>query len=286
MDVSRLDSAAAFLERATPFLLEREAQNNLILGITGELARGESRYDPPLYFATVEQRDAVVAAALRCPPHGLLLTVAPPVAVDLLATSIHALYPSLPSVFGPPETSRAFAETWQRLTGQTAMPVIAQRIYQLEAVTPIRPVPGKMRRATTDDRELLTQWFAAFDAETSGERDEERAGRMVEATFASSTRAVYIWEDGQSVSMAEYAGPTPNGIRVGRVYTPPRFRGNGYASACVAALSRHLLDSGYRYCFLFTDLANPTSNRIYQRIGYRPVADADEYVFEAERIHR
>lgn len=88
-----------------------------------------------------------------------------------------------------------------------------------------------------------------------------------------------MWDDGQPVSLAGYSGPTPHGIRVGPVYTPPAQRGKGYASACVAALSRLLLDGGRAYCFLFTDMGNPTSNPIYQAIGYRPVCDVDEYRF-------
>jgi predicted GNAT family acetyltransferase len=79
--------------------------------------------------------------------------------------------------------------------------------------------------------------------------------------------------------MAGYAGPTPNGIRVGPVYTPPHLRGRGYASACVAALSQELLDTGHKFCFLFTDLLNATSNHIYQVIGYQPIVDVDMYQF-------
>ena len=82
------------------------------------------------------------------------------------------------------------------------------------------------------------------------------------------------------MSLAVSKGPTPNGIRIGPVYTPPEQRGHGYASACTATLSQMMLDSGYRYCFLFTDLSNPTSNSIYQKIGYRPVIDIDRYIIE------
>jgi predicted GNAT family acetyltransferase len=89
----------------------------------------------------------------------------------------------------------------------------------------------------------------------------------------------YLWEDGEPVSLAGCGSPTPNGIRVGPVYTPPARRGRGYASALTAQLTSLLLSSGHRFCFLFTDLANPTSNRIYQRIGYEPVSDVDEYRF-------
>ena len=94
-------------------------------------------------------------------------------------------------------------------------------------------------------------------------------------------RGLLIWEkDGVPVSMAGYAGPTPSGIRIGAVYTTPEQRKNGYASAVTAGLSQHLLDIGYKFCFLFTDLLNPTSNHIYQQIGYVPVCDVDRYDFK------
>ena len=85
--------------------------------------------------------------------------------------------------------------------------------------------------------------------------------------------------EGTVVSMAGFAGPTPNGIRVAWVYTPPDNRGKGFAGACVAALSQKLLDEGRKFCFLYTDLANPISNHVYQRIGYEPVTDATVYSF-------
>jgi len=94
-----------------------------------------------------------------------------------------------------------------------------------------------------------------------------------------ATGDIFLWDDGRPVSVAARNRPTPHGISVGYVYTPPELRGRGYATSCVAALSQHLLDSGYEFCTLFTDLANPTSNDIYQQIGYRPICDYDEYVF-------
>ncbi|GAC1375090.1 MAG: hypothetical protein NVSMB32_18100 [Actinomycetota bacterium] len=92
---------------------------------------------------------------------------------------------------------------------------------------------------------------------------------------------MYLWDNAGPVSMAATGGPTPHGGRVYAVYTPPEHRGRGYASACVAAVSQHMLNRGLRYCFLFTDLANPIANHIYQEIGYRPVAPFDWYRFEA-----
>ena len=91
-----------------------------------------------------------------------------------------------------------------------------------------------------------------------------------------------LWEDGGAVvSASGWGGPTPNGIRIGPVYTPPELRGRGYATALVAELSQTLLDEGRRFCFLFTDLANPTSNAIYERIGYVRVCEAAMISFYA-----
>jgi len=94
-------------------------------------------------------------------------------------------------------------------------------------------------------------------------------------------RGMMIWSHkGNPVSMAGYSGPTTNGIRIGAVYTPPTQRKKGYASACVAGLSQYLLDLGFQFCFLFTDLMNPTSNHIYQQIGYQAVSDVDTFEFK------
>jgi hypothetical protein len=110
----------------------------------------------------------------------------------------------------------------------------------------------------------------------------DRLEQSVEAFLSAdpALRGLALWEvDGSPVSMAGYTGPTPHGIRVSYVYTPAEHRRKGYASACVAALSQQLLDRGFDFCFLFTDLHNPTSNHIYQQIGYQPVVDVDSYRF-------
>ena len=116
----------------------------------------------------------------------------------------------------------------------------------------------------------------------------DRAEAMVDHRLVSPTGGILLWEDGgEPVSLAGWGGPTPNGIRVGPVYTPPELRGRGYATALTAELSQRLLDGrllegGRRFCFLYTDLANPTSNAIYERIGYRRVGESAEYRFGVE----
>jgi predicted GNAT family acetyltransferase len=137
-----------------------------------------------------------------------------------------------------------------------------------------------MRAARTAEVDLLTGWFLAFveEAQPHLDRSPENARRNAEGWVERG--GLRVWVDDGAVAMAGASGPTPNGIRIGAVYTPPDKRRRGYASALVAALSQEQLDSGKKFCFLYTDLANPTSNKIYQEIGYAPVSDVDEYVFD------
>ena len=281
MRVRRFDNAAAFLDRAGDFLLAREAEHNLLLGICAELRRRPDYYGGGApYLATVDAGGAVVAAAVRTPPRNLLLSVCDrPAALEAVAADLHRQGTVLPAVSAPVPVGRLFATHWSRLTGRPTVDTLALRIYQLHRVIPPNPVPGTLRRATAADRELLVEWIGAFQAEAMGRADPAEIARAVDARLASEHGAFYLWEDGRPVSLTGYGGPTPRGMRVGPVYTPPALRGRGYASACVAAVSQALLDSGRRFCFLFTELANPTSNHIYGAIGYAPVCDVEEVSF-------
>ncbi len=281
MDLRRFDEPAAFYRRAEPFLLAREAEHTLILGICATLMQHPERVEAPPYLALVEAGGGLVAAAVMTPPHQLVLSMTDvPDAPRLFAEDLHQLYPALPGVLGPKAASRAFAEAWRQVSGQPYRLRTAERIYQLERVTPVTGAPGELHRATAADRDLVVAWLAAFYREALGDTDTRQAERTADFRLDSRTGGFYLWVDGRPVSLTGYGGPTPNGIRIAPVYTPPELRGRGYASACVAATSQRLLDEGRRYCFLYTDLSNPTSNHIYQAIGYRPVCDVDAYAFE------
>lgn len=276
----RFGTPEDFYAEAERFLLEREAEHNLILGICATLMGQPGHYEQEPYLAVVRGDVGVVAAAVMTPPHGIVLSlVSEPSAIPLISRDVHELYPTLPGVLGPTRESICFAEAWQLVSGQEYRKLMAERIYWLEEVVPVKGVPGELRRAARADRDLLVAWFQAFSDEAVGDTPVGWAERSVDRRLDSPISDIYVWYDGRPVSMAGYGGPTSNGIRVGPVYTPLEFRGRGYASACVAALSQRLLDEGRRYCFLFTDLSNPTSNHIYQRIGYRPVCDVDQYQF-------
>jgi predicted GNAT family acetyltransferase len=282
--LTRHPSAAAFLAAAGPFLAEREAEHNLLLGLCVELERDPHTFGPDdPYFATVADGGQVVAAALMTPPHNLTLSLATPGALALIADDLATDWPALPGVAGPAEQARTFAEHWRARTGAAVHQHMALRIYQLTAVTPAARAPGRLRVATDADRSLVEAWLAGFQQDAAGDAhpDPARIRRATDRWLAGGSRTLYLWEDGQPVSMAGVAGPTPHGIRIGAVYTPPALRRRGYASAVVAAASQAQLDAGRTFCFLYTDLANPTSNHIYQEIGYRPVCDVTEYRFAA-----
>ena len=282
MDIKRWDDARAFSDRAEAFLVAHEAHHNLLLGIVAGLVEDPRRYGTTPYLATVEVAGRVVGAAVMTPPHNLILSrQTAPGTLDLVAADLRQTHPDLPGVQAPDGLAAAFATIWRRSSGRASHREMAMRIFQLDKVVPVVGVPGTMRRATEADRDLLLAWVAAFLAEAFAPGHAGDAEGMVDARLRSRGGGMVLWEDGGPRSLAGYGGPTPNGIRIGPVYTPPEHRERGYAGACVAALSQRLLDEGRRSCFLFTDLANPTSNRIYQRVGYRPVCDVDVVRFES-----
>ncbi len=187
---------------------------------------------------------------------------------------------------GPTEHVGAVAQLVADHLGRPARLGMSERSFRLTRLRPPRPTPGAARLADPDDRDLILAWIDAFDREAIGPArgheppDPGLPARVERAIAREGSRRLWLWEDGERVSLTGIGGPTPHGIRVGPVYTPPAWRRRGYASACVAAASQAALDDGRTFLFLFTDRANPTANHIYQAIGYEPVRDIDEWVID------
>ena len=277
MELTRHETTDAFLAHAGEFLGAREAEHNLILGLTSRLRVAPSLYGEPAYFAVVEEGGRVVGATMRTPPHNLILSELDDLAaVGPLLEDARAVFGSLPGVVGPKEAVAKFAAAWPA----EARLEIAQRAFRADHVDPPAGVSGRMRDYEWSDRELAARWMDAFAEEALPEPPPGTSEEFVDRREEDPDGGVVFWEDGGAVvSMAGFGGRTPNGTRIGPVYTPPELRGRGYASALTAAVTQRLLDRGLRFCFLFTDLANPTSNSIYQRIGYEPVSDFDSWSF-------
>jgi len=257
-----------FLQRAESWLLASEAEHNLHLSLA-YVRRDAGATGADVLFGTVEQDGDLVGCVIRTPPHKVLITSMPPEAAPDIVGPVAELYDEIPAVLGQADSAVAVASAWTALKGGGWETGMQQRIYRLDQVEPVRPVPGAMRLATMDDLELLTDWGTGFarDAGHAFLLAREQVNRMIER------QDLHIWQDESPASMAVAQGATPNGCRIGYVYTPPELRGRGYASALVARLSQRMLDSGMTFCVLYTDLGNPTPNAIYQRIGYNAICD-------------
>jgi len=277
MNAERFHDAVRFLDETRGFLLEDEARHNLVLGISDTLASNPGLY-PEQSFWVVREGDDVVACALRTPPYNLVL--ARPREDEALAVLADAVDDELPGVVGAVPEVDVFAGLWDA----PARVVFEQGVYALREVKPVPDAPGRSREATEDDYDLVFDWFVAFANEAlhEGEPGTEQHVRQIRQRLSpESAGGITLWEDGGApVSMSGYGGQTPNGIRIGPVYTPPALRGRGYATSLVAEQSARLLRDGRTFCFLYTDLANPTANAIYERIGYARVCDSRQIAFE------
>lgn len=281
MSVERFETAQAFLDAAGNFLAEREAEHNLLFGICANLRADPGFPTAPPYLAAVSDGGRVVVAAVMTPPWNIVLSCAEdPDAFAVLAADLDAAGISVPGTTSAVDSAQRFARLWCGSHGLTSRLVMAERIYRLERVIVPVGVPGRARVATEADREQLVAWVDAFIAEALEPRTPEEASVLVDRSFRTGSRTWYVWEDDGPVSVAAAGGPTPNGIRIGPVYTPPELRRRGYASAVTAHASQTELDKGRRFIFLFTNLSNPTSNKIYRAIGYEPVIDVEQLVFE------
>lgn len=278
---------------ATPFLsimrehLEAsEARNGLMLGLALRVEEDPTYYgDGAPYFATVTENvngevGNVIAAALMTPPHGPVLFCDhedAKRALMAIAQNLYATRGNVPTVNGPSAVALQFAEMWSELAGISYALELETRAFELTQVIPPRPCAGQLRLVLQSDFELALRWFREFGREALNDTNEERLHKQLKTKMKEAH--LFFWENGEPVSMAGLTRPTERGIAIGPVYTPPEQRGRGYASAAVAALSQQMLESGKEFCMLFTDLANPTSNSIYQKIGYRPVGDFSVYRF-------
>ena len=281
MNVTTHTSAKAFLEAAGEWLERQEVVNNLMLRIAARIASAETPPDPPPVLMTVARHQGLEAAVVMTPPRGVVLYAPaddPQEALAGVADALLAGRHAVPECVGPSETARLFMKLWCDRIGQEAVVKMSQRIYELRQVIFPANVAGSPRPPGMNDLELTARWTAEFSREV-GEPHGPQASRTSAEQIVASGRTLFWEHQGQPVSMAAAVRPIRHGIGIGRVYTPPEHRGNGFASACVAELSQRQLNAGRQYCCLYTDLANPTSNSIYQKIGYVPVADSTHYRF-------
>jgi GNAT superfamily N-acetyltransferase len=276
---------AEFLDVAGAYLRRERARNTVLLTVTDQLrvspardaaAVGQARR--PLFGWWQGRDDAVGGAFMHTPPYPLLLTaVTADAAVDLAASLAGR---PLSAVNAYPEAARRFADAWRDATGCLAVPRRSMRLYRLTELAWPDPVPdGAPLVAADADAPLLAGWFAAFAREVH-DADEEDHASAVRGKLGYG--GISVWQaGGRPVSMGAVSRQVAGMVRIGPVYTPPEFRGHGYASAVTAELSARAREAGAAEVLLYTDLNNPVSNSIYQRIGYRAVEDRVVLTFSA-----
>ncbi|GAB1644921.1 GNAT family N-acetyltransferase [Krasilnikovia sp. MM14-A1259] len=267
------DTVAEFAAEAGDFLRSRPVVHSVPLTLVRALElNGPHAFGPgdPIFGWWRDADGTVSGAYLQTPPYPLLLTALPAPAVPALAEAL-AGRRHLSGVNACVADAEVFAQEWQRRTGVTFTTGMQSRLFRLGALTPPDPLPrGRARVAAAGDRDLLVRWVEAFhDHVGESVRD---SGAVVDEKLAYG--GLSLWEvDGEPVSMAGVTRPEAGMVRVLAVYTPRELRGRGYAGAVVSTVSQAALDGGATDVVLFTDLANPTSNALYQRLGYRPVED-------------
>jgi hypothetical protein len=280
LQVRTHSTAQEFLHAAQAELEVRESANGLMLGVCGQLVRHPERFQMPVCLKTVEENGTLLLAATMTPPHSLLLAGNPVRIEESAAELVDMLIREgwkVPGVFGPVEVARTVMEYLAASVKKTFRLNQNLRMYDLTRVVLPEPEGGRLRKAGPADLERIQGWWYAARLEMMGRADPEECRQS--AAFRLADGDIFVWDTGEPVSMASKTRPTKRGISIGMVYTPAELRKRGYATACVGELSRLLLRDGWAYCTLYADLANPISNSIYQKIGYRPIGDYEEYIF-------
>jgi predicted GNAT family acetyltransferase len=273
------DDLTEYLATAGGFLRSRPVENTVPLTVLEVLrARGAAAFgDAAPLFGWWRRAGGVSGTFLLTPPYPVALSRTPPESVEPLADVLASAGRPLAGLSAEPATAEAFAAAWRRRTGTTPETSMRQRLFRLVELVPPAPVPcGRARAAQSADRGLLVAWVAAFTKE-AGARAANHED-MVDDRL--SYGGLTLWEDeGQPVSLAGLTRQVAGMIRVGPVYTPPQHRRHGYGGGVTAAVSRQALQAGAGEVVLFTDLANPTSNALYQRLGYHTVQDRVDLSF-------
>lgn len=266
-DVRRLD-VTEFVNRVVPVLAEREAEYNLLIGISARLAQNPDGARDAV-FGAIEEGDTVVGAVLRTPPFFPIVTRLGPGAARGVARFLASVGDVPNGAIGPQDYGRELAVALSELRGGSVTLGSDEIVYELTEVTPPRRPRGFARPATPDDallvREFVTDFFREIALPCPPDPDVLTARILREET-------ALLWDDGGVRSLACRARYTTTGAAIAPVYTPPAARGHGYAGAVTAELCERILRSGRRFVCLHADRKNPISNRLYRALGFREVA--------------
>ena len=278
---------AAFYRDVHDVLMRHEAQNIVLLGnlMIGYAGNDKAGWRDPAHWlmAAVSDGAGIRLTALMTPPHHLTLYATDnqfdDSALTCLIDGLAEAGISVPGVTTEKALAERFAQAYTQAKRLRHKVLVNQRIYELARVNPEIPSAGLLRPARDSDLAFLPYWFSGFHSDCFGQAA-DLPEIAADSRYHIASGKLYILEDGGTpVSMAKISRELETVCCISYVYTPPYFRGRGYATACVAGVSRTVLDRGYSKCALYTDLANPVSNSIYQKIGYTPICDSLQIAF-------
>ena len=269
--------ARELISLSGPYLERHESENNRPLGYAYRLAEYPPAHDsePPLLLSILEHGNAV-GVAIMIPPYNMILSR---IGTDIQNVAVHLVRHlreidiRIPGIIGPAGETQAFSDCW--IEGMLDVSVrisMRMRIFEARSVANLPLSPGKLRLARQEDHSLMARWITDYAEAVGKPISFDNAKSWAEKCIKN--QQLHVWDINGPVSIANVARPTRNGIAIHSVYTPPEHRNKGYATSCVWALTQKMLTDRYSFCSLYTDLANPTSNSIYAKIGYVPVGDA------------
>lgn len=269
-------------------LMQDEAQNMVLLGniIIGNEGKDKTDWRDPANWlmATVYDEKGIQVTALMTPPHNITLYATDNIinqqAINCLLDGLTEY--NIPGVTTEKILAELFAKEYTTRKGFTFKTMMSQRIYEVTTINPDVKQFGNVRLFEEKDMYFFPYWFEAFNAAGIYGNTKMSIPQDVESyRYRLSSKKLFVLEiDGKPVSMAGFTREMQTAIGVAYVYTPPYYRGKGYASSCVAQISQIALDKGFTKCVLYTDLLNSTSNSIYQKIGYNSICDSLMLKFE------
>lgn len=258
-----------FKKEVISFLEKNEQENNLILGVLQIVQQ-------PIFMGVAKQEEEIAIVFLQTEEKKQIIVATSEVmGVDIkeLAKELTKVYPDIPGLIGNKKVVQKLAEEIAVLENKKMNVVMEQGVYALQQVKKKWTEEGVFREINSDELPVIEKWIYQFCEDVNLPTTKEEAEQTAH-TLITNHRLFGLEIDGKLVSVAAKTRPTKNNITINFVYTPKEARKNGYASNCVAALSQRMLDEGYKTTTLYTELANPTSNKIYQEIGYEQIAES------------
>lgn len=273
MRLRQFEDPTTFLRKVEPWLLKQEAANCLLLDQLAYLVENPlAAYDVALFKAENDRAQTIgVSSLISGEP--IFLSEHESEVVSNLAESLRQKKITPAGIVGPTKVAQAFAHVWSNMGEKPFQLKMRQNVYRCSKVRgEWDRLDQSLVQAAVKDRELLIDWSNRFIEDCGLDSQRSEIVRAVDRALNRKNRYL-LFDQSEPVAMAGFSGKTRNGIRINWVYVPPRKRRQGFGKLVSAMLTQYLLNEGNRFCFLIADANNPTTNALYQNVGYEMVCE-------------